>query len=106
MEVVLIRIGSSGGWGCGGFPGEGGGAPMAGLWREEAELGGEGISVCGVCGREFRGRRSQRTYNLKQHLSIHAGLRPFQCPLCSHAFNRKSHLKGHLLARHGTTLPQ
>ena len=79
---------------------------MSGLWREEAELGGEGISVCGVCGREFRGRRSQRTYNLKQHLSIHAGLRPFQCPLCSHAFNRKSHLKGHLLSRHGTTLPQ
>ncbi|XP_050728491.1 broad-complex core protein isoforms 1/2/3/4/5-like isoform X30 [Eriocheir sinensis] len=92
---------------CGGFPGEGGvgGPPLAGLWREEAE-GGEGSSVCGVCGREFRGRRSQRTFNLKQHLSIHAGLRPFQCTLCPHAFNRKSHLKGHLLARHGTTLPQ
>ncbi|KAK3881050.1 hypothetical protein Pcinc_014507 [Petrolisthes cinctipes] len=90
--------------GCGGFPGEGA-ALAAPPWKDETE-GGEGSSVCGVCGREFRGRRSQRTFNLKQHLSIHAGLRPFQCPLCSHAFNRKSHLKGHLLARHGTTLPQ
>nr|XP_027211448.1 replication initiator 1-like [Penaeus vannamei] len=55
--------------------------------------------TCGTCGKRFHGRNSKS--NLERHLQIHTGVKPFQCPLCSHRANRKANLKTHIEARHG-----
>lgn len=55
-------------------------------------------AVCYVCGQNFLG--NNRKNNLKQHLAIHSGLRPFRCHVCPLTFVRKSHLKRHLATLH------
>ncbi|KAK4309617.1 hypothetical protein Pmani_018728 [Petrolisthes manimaculis] len=60
------------------------------VWRE---------LICAICSKRFHGRNSKS--NLERHMQIHTGVKPFQCPLCSHRANRKGNLKTHIEARHG-----
>lgn len=53
---------------------------------------------CDLCGKVFRGEYNKS--NLKQHMSIHRGEKPFKCPLCPHRSNRKNNLKVHVLTVH------
>lgn len=66
--------------------------------------GSQSDTVCPLCGQNFLG--NNRKNNLKQHLAIHSGLRPFQCYLCPQTFVRKSHLKRHLGTLHKEKLAQ
>ncbi|XP_042875368.1 broad-complex core protein isoforms 1/2/3/4/5-like isoform X13 [Penaeus japonicus] len=71
-------------------PAEGDEADGGQAWRE---------LTCATCGKRFHGRNSKS--NLERHMQIHTGVKPFQCPLCSHRANRKGNLKTHIEARHG-----
>ncbi|XP_045103678.1 longitudinals lacking protein, isoforms H/M/V-like isoform X4 [Portunus trituberculatus] len=55
-------------------------------------------SSCPECGKVFRG--DYHKYNLKKHLTIHAGLRPFTCPVCNMSFNQKVSMKRHFASVH------
>lgn len=44
------------------------------------------------CSKEFKSE-----YSLKLHQLIHTGEKPFDCPLCKTAFNRRDKLKRHML---------
>ncbi|KAG7167368.1 transcription factor ovo-like protein 3-like 2 [Homarus americanus] len=55
-------------------------------------------SSCPECGKIFRG--DYHKYNLKKHLTIHAGLRPYSCPICNMAFNQKVSMKRHFASVH------
>lgn len=56
------------------------------------------LSTCPECGKIFRG--DYHKYNLKKHMTIHAGLRPFPCPVCHLAFNQKVSMKRHFASVH------
>lgn len=64
----------------------------------EKESPWDGILQCPLCGTAFHGDYRKR--NLKQHMSIHRGEKPFFCPYCPHKSNRKSNLKVHITAVH------
>lgn len=49
---------------------------------------------CPVCGVHFSGKYHK--YNLKRHLDIHRGVRPFPCQHCGHQFNRRHNLDRHM----------
>lgn len=53
------------------------------------------VTICPLCQKTFHGRYQK--YNLKRHMSIHAGEKPFQCPYCMHRTNQKYNLQQHLL---------
>ncbi|XP_050728469.1 broad-complex core protein isoforms 1/2/3/4/5-like isoform X11 [Eriocheir sinensis] len=53
---------------------------------------------CRFCNKAFHGRYSK--YNMKRHLMIHRGEKPFLCPFCPHRANQKGNLKYHILAVH------
>ncbi|XP_066964703.1 longitudinals lacking protein, isoforms H/M/V-like isoform X12 [Macrobrachium rosenbergii] len=60
---------------------------------------------CRFCGKSFQGRYGK--YNLKRHVMIHRGEKPFQCPYCPHRANQKGNLKYHILSVHpGQQTPQ
>jgi len=46
--------------------------------------------ACKQCGKTFRD-----SHNLKNHMSVHTGLRPFVCAICPSAFSQKSDLMKH-----------
>lgn len=54
-----------------------------------------GVATCHLCNKTFTGRYQK--YNLKRHLSIHAGQKPFSCPFCHHRTNQKYNMQQHLL---------
>ncbi|KAK4309624.1 hypothetical protein Pmani_018735 [Petrolisthes manimaculis] len=58
------------------------------------------FSSCPECGKIFRG--DYHKYNLKKHLTIHAGLRPYTCPICNMSFNQKVSMKRHYASVHKT----
>ncbi|KAK8749279.1 hypothetical protein OTU49_015768 [Cherax quadricarinatus] len=60
-------------------------------------------SSCPECGKMFRG--DYHKYNLKKHLTIHAGLRPYPCPVCNMAFNQKVSMKRHFASVHKAIEP-
>lgn len=55
--------------------------------------GSEGID-CPICGVHFSGKYHK--YNLKRHLDIHRGVRPYSCKHCGHQFNRRHNLERHM----------
>ena len=48
------------------------------------------ILICGVCQREF-----DKRCNLKDHLRIHSGIKPFSCTECGKSFKQKAQLSKH-----------
>ncbi|KAF2368654.1 Zinc finger C2H2-type, partial [Trinorchestia longiramus] len=56
--------------------------------------------ACHICSKVFHGEYCK--YNLKKHLTIHYGMKPFSCPLCQRTFNQKSSMRRHLTFVHGT----
>ncbi|XP_064080273.1 protein tramtrack, beta isoform-like isoform X7 [Macrobrachium nipponense] len=68
------------------------------LASSAAALSGVKYSSCPECGKIFRG--DYHKYNLKKHLTIHAGLRPYPCPVCHLAFNQKVSMKRHFASVH------
>ncbi|KAK4309625.1 hypothetical protein Pmani_018736 [Petrolisthes manimaculis] len=57
------------------------------------------FTSCQTCGQRFHG--VYQKYNLKRHMSIHTGERPYPCPSCPAAFNQKCNMKRHLESVHG-----
>ncbi|XP_063865749.1 longitudinals lacking protein, isoforms H/M/V-like isoform X15 [Scylla paramamosain] len=73
---------------------------QAGLQQHQQESQGEERTnyFCPVCGKEFHGVRQRR--NLKRHMMIHWGQKPYHCPFCPHRSNQKGNLKTHILKAH------
>lgn len=46
---------------------------------------------CPICGEPFR-----HAFNIKRHMLVHNGLRPYVCSLCEKTYKHSSHLKRHL----------
>lgn len=61
------------------------------------------FTTCHTCGQRFHG--VYQKYNLKRHMSIHTGERPYPCPCCPAAFNQKCNMKRHLESVHGIKIP-
>ncbi|KAA0185751.1 hypothetical protein HAZT_HAZT000642 [Hyalella azteca] len=56
-------------------------------------------NLCPICGSSFSGAYGK--YNLKKHLFIHQGEKPFKCSACPYSTIRKAHLKRHIESVHG-----
>lgn len=58
--------------------------------------------TCPVCGRCITGKNCRQ--NLRHHLLIHTGAKPFSCPHCPHRANYKPNLLKHIRSVHGPKL--
>ena len=56
---------------------------------------------CETCGKKF-----SHEYNLKKHMLSHSEIRPFKCPVCDYAANRKDHVRRHIKQWHSIGLDQ
>ncbi|XP_074657185.1 uncharacterized protein LOC141910349 [Tubulanus polymorphus] len=61
---------------------------------------GSVVQYCSQCGKYFK-----NAYNLKRHLLIHSGVKPFECMVCQKRFARKDKLRCHVRHCHGFDLP-
>ena len=52
--------------------------------------------VCHLCGLDLR-----TAWNLRQHMRIHTGEKPFACDLCEYKAKRSYHLTCHKIKKHG-----
>ncbi|XP_066964663.1 longitudinals lacking protein, isoforms H/M/V-like isoform X9 [Macrobrachium rosenbergii] len=59
------------------------------------------IFPCNICGKPFN-----RAYNLKNHLLVHTGEKPFTCMFCPYRAALKGNVTKHMQARHLDLLPQ
>ncbi|GIZ02136.1 hypothetical protein CEXT_484501 [Caerostris extrusa] len=50
---------------------------------------------CPICGYS-----TSRLADLKRHMRIHTGERPFKCPQCDKTFSQKNNMKTHLMILH------
>ncbi|XP_037804227.1 longitudinals lacking protein, isoforms A/B/D/L-like isoform X3 [Penaeus monodon] len=94
----LVPPALDGGGGVGGGGGErGGGGPGAGMsvGSEVGEDAGARRHVCGVCGRGFR-----LANDLRRHLRIHTGEKPFCCPHCPYRASQKQSVNRHVRTVH------
>ncbi|XP_052224384.1 zinc finger protein 596-like [Dreissena polymorpha] len=55
----------------------------------------EGMYQCLLCGRQNRHKA-----DLKKHLRVHTGERPFKCQVCQRMFRQIQHLKRHEISAH------
>ena len=81
---------------------QGGGHVFRNLWpterTEQTQVkGSNSEKTCHFCGREF-----DRPFNLKQHMLVHTGVKPFLCTLCGQTFTRKGNLKAHIQHQHAS----
>ncbi|GIZ02111.1 hypothetical protein CEXT_484371 [Caerostris extrusa] len=51
----------------------------------------------------FCGYTTSRPANMKKHIRLHTGERPFQCTICVKSFNEKAHLNSHMITSLGRT---
>ena len=54
--------------------------------------------VCPICDRKMFGRN--RHQNLRHHMRIHTGCRPYTCPFCSYTGRQHNHIRSHVLRMH------
>ncbi|KAK8394906.1 hypothetical protein O3P69_006001 [Scylla paramamosain] len=59
------------------------------------ECGGTNRYICQWCGRNF-----DRVSNLKRHLLLHSGIKPFKCLYCNYRATQKANVVQHLASRH------
>lgn len=65
------------------------------LMNPKATSEGQKTVDCRYCGKRFTD-----SSNLRRHVMIHTGEKPYQCPQCSHSSNRKGNLVAHIMAVH------
>lgn len=59
------------------------------------EGGGSNRYICQWCGRNF-----DRVSNLKRHMLLHSGIKPFKCLYCNYRAIQKANVVQHLASRH------